>query len=182
MEAEIEVWKEIPDYPNYKVSNLGRVYSKIRNRYLRFGMCRGYCRVSLTNGKTKNIQVHRIVCKVFNGEPPSKEMQVNHIDGVKHHNYPHNLEWVTPKQNTEHAYKLGLKIGQSNMKGKFGKDNPRSTPIEQLTLDGVFIREFDSQATASRELKIDQGFLSKCLHGKAKSAGGFKWRYATKTD
>ncbi len=51
--------------------------------------------------------VHRMVARAFlKGEFPAAV--VNHIDGNKAHNLPHNLEWVTRSENTKHAWETGL--------------------------------------------------------------------------
>jgi hypothetical protein len=50
-------------------------------------------------------------------------------------------------------------------------------PILQFTLDNIFIREWDSATTASRELNINQSNITKVCKGKIKTCGGFIWRY-----
>lgn len=64
----------------------------------------GYASVRLPDG---NHLVHRLVAEAFISNPNGKP-QVNHIDGNKRHNSVDNLEWVTVKENVQHAYKEGL--------------------------------------------------------------------------
>lgn len=61
--------------------------------------------------------VHRLVAGAFMGVAPHK-MVVDHKDGNKHNNSRENLEYVTHKENTARAYKLGLiqhKLSESQM-------------------------------------------------------------------
>jgi hypothetical protein len=44
-------------------------------------------------------RVHRIVATAFNGESPTKEHVVDHIDTNKQNNRPENLRWVTRLEN-----------------------------------------------------------------------------------
>lgn len=70
--------------------------------------CRGYMVCALyKNGKSKNRFVHRMVLSAFIDKPNGKYF-VNHKDGNKQNNHISNLEWVTCKQNTRHAYENGL--------------------------------------------------------------------------
>lgn len=72
----------------------------------------GYATVGLQiNGKKKMFFVHRLVACFFNPLGYSlteKHMQVNHKNGNKLDNHIDNLEWVTPSENTKHAYDMGL--------------------------------------------------------------------------
>lgn len=106
---QAEVWKFIPDFPNYSVSNLGRVRNDKTDRFLktRIGPY-GYPLVGVSRfGTPQTFIVHRLVAKAFvPGEEPG--LQVNHIDGVKTNNHWTNLEWVTALENIRHANRLGL--------------------------------------------------------------------------
>lgn len=44
-------------------------------------------------------RVHRIVCYAFNGNPPSQEFVVDHIDSNRQNNRSDNLRWVTKLEN-----------------------------------------------------------------------------------
>jgi hypothetical protein len=68
--------------------------------------------------------VHDLVAVAFLG-PKEEGMHVNHKDATKTNNTPENLEYVTRKQNMEHAAALGLL--------PHGEDHPQA----KLTEDGV---------------------------------------------
>ncbi len=78
---------------------------------------KGYLRVTLyKDGSRKNFLIHRLIATHFIPNPENKP-QVNHIDGNKINNNIDNLEWVTPSENTQHAYDTGLQgkqLGESN--------------------------------------------------------------------
>jgi len=112
-----EEWKVIEDFPGYEISDQGNVRVWKSKGYYRdvsqhFVKEDGYRRVNLWSAKeghTKRL-VHVLVCKAFNGPPPSdgKLYQVNHKDGVKYHNASGNLEWETGSGNVQHALENGL--------------------------------------------------------------------------
>lgn len=123
-----ELWRNIDGYKElYQVSNLGNVRSFKYNtsRILKERINRrGYCYINLCqNGKYKSCSIHRLVAIAFLGK---SDLTVNHKDGDKENNLLENLEWLTHKENLNHAKENGLiKI--------FGEDNPNS----KLTEDNV---------------------------------------------
>jgi hypothetical protein len=69
---------------------------------------RGYVRVTLTKeGKSKEFLLHRLVAQQFIPNPDNLP-QVNHINGIKADNRAANLEWVSAKENKQHAYQNDL--------------------------------------------------------------------------
>lgn len=109
-----EIWKDVVGYKGYyQVSNLGRVRSldriasngrKIKGKILstKVNTPPYYPRVSLSvNGKMKLVQVHRLVAQAFVYNPdPEHKTQVGHKDESRTNNRADNLEWVTPKENS----------------------------------------------------------------------------------
>lgn len=50
--------------------------------------------------------------------------------------------------------------------------------IDQYTIDGEYVKTWESAMDAARELEIDNSAIGKCCKGKYKSVGGFIWRFA----
>ena len=127
---------------NYIVYENGDVYSVRGNRILKPQAIAGYknkkkyLAVSLNK---KLHYVHRVVFFTFVNELPKNDYQVNHKDGNKRNNNLTNLEYITKKQNMEHAQKAGL------LKDQIRTRRIRLTQYERYTWDGVLI------ATGSRK-------------------------------
>lgn len=141
----------------------------------------GYLNITLSNkGKVKTFKIHRLVAEAFIPNPNNLP-EVNHKDGDKTNNNVDNLEWCTRKENQKHAFRIGLinQNGERNhMYGKLGADNPNSIPIYQLNKNtGDIIREYDSLASAGRDLGVNTGKICLVCQGKRNSAYGYKWKY-----
>lgn len=112
-----ECWKQIKNFPNYYVSNFGRIWSVSKNNFKKLRKNKyGYMITDLYN---KNINytfiIHRLVAEYFVPNPENKP-EVNHKDGNKENNRADNLEWVTRKENIQHAIvnKLINNKGENN--------------------------------------------------------------------
>ena len=57
------------------------------------------------------------------------------------------------EEDIEHSYTQLKRIPFSSSKGKFGKESKSSKIIKQYTLEGKFIKKWDSKIEASKELK-----------------------------
>lgn len=72
------------------------------------GRNKNYATVTYSEkGKQNTFLVHRLVGEAFIPNPENKP-EINHIDGNPKNNDVNNLEWVTRKENTVHAYEIGL--------------------------------------------------------------------------
>lgn len=61
--------------------------------------------------------------------------------------------------------------------GKYQKPSNRGKEINQYSLQGEFIKKWNSVRSASLELKIDAVGIRKCADGIYKKSGGFIWKY-----
>lgn len=107
---EKEVWKDIDGFDGYQVSNLGRV-RHVKITILKPEIIpihkRKYVQARVTINKKKHA-IHRLVANAFLSNPKRKD-QVNHKDGNTLNNHVENLEWVTAKENMQHAIRTGLR-------------------------------------------------------------------------
>lgn len=120
---------------DYRVSNTGKVYSLLKNKILKGWISLfGYRRHDI---KGKSISTHRLVALTFIPNPENKP-HINHKDGNKLNNNVGNLEWCTPKENTEHAIKSGL--WDSNLKSRF-ITNEKLEEVRYLHENGATFKE-----------------------------------------
>ena len=102
-----ETWREIKDFPNYEVSNLGNVRNKKTGKVLKPRQKNGYLVVDLLlDDVIKNLRVHRLVAKAFIPNPDNLP-QVNHKDFNKSNNDVSNLEWISRADNIQHSHDNG---------------------------------------------------------------------------
>lgn len=107
----MEEFRDIKDFENYQVSNLGRIYSKKRRACLKVKRLagRGYYQVRLSkNGIYYYKNLHRLIAETFIPNPNNLRT-VNHINGNKLDNRVSNLEWADDCKQQHEACLLGLK-------------------------------------------------------------------------
>lgn len=186
--AKKEIWRPVLWYEwIYDVSNLWRVKSYLTSKILKWINNDWYRQVRLYKKWICNtIKIHILVAKSFIKNPENKP-QVNHKNWIKHDNHIDNLEWVTAKENIQHAFDTGLNKVTKNhhfytnhpMVWKFWKLHHNSKEINQYTLDWKFIKKWYSISEAGRNLWIHISSISNCCKSKkwSKSAGGFIWKF-----
>lgn len=180
-----EIYKDIIGYDGkYKISNLGNVMSmnyrgntKKPRVLVPIRHHLGYLFVHLVSndGKDKIKMIHTLVAEAFIPNTENKKF-VNHIDGCKQNNNVNNLEWVTSKENMNHAIRTGLRNPHKNNHPK-GADTPNSKAILQYTKDGEFVKRWECISDAARYIGCKPGSISSNAKGRGKTLHGFVWRY-----
>lgn len=102
---EQEIWKVVDGFPNYEISNFGRIRSKKHGIMKPQKTVSGYLSITLYARQkfaptlVKSARIHRLVLHAFNPTDNEDKMQVNHIDHDRTNNKLSNLEWTTASQN-----------------------------------------------------------------------------------
>lgn len=119
-----EIWLPIKGYEGlYEVSNYGSIKSvpttviskngslrKRKGRLLKTHKRGRYMSKSLNKeGVSKAYTIHRLVALAFIPNPENKP-HINHKDNNRYNNYVDNLEWVTQKENLQHAADQGRMV------------------------------------------------------------------------
>lgn len=104
------VWREIPEYPGYLVSNDGRVLSRKRRKERELSQClRQRYRCVKIGGTVEDVQTLMLLAWV-GPRPPGN--QARHLDGDKENNAVGNLAWGTVLENRDDKVRHGrTKIG-----------------------------------------------------------------------
>jgi hypothetical protein len=147
------MWKTINDYEDYQVSDWGYIKNKrglitrgwSHNKY-------GHRKVRLyKDDKAKDFYLHRLVAIAFIDNPDNKPY-INHIDSNPDNNHYTNLEWVTHKENVNHA-----------------RINGRLNTVGKRLMSTVTGKVYKSVFEASKDYGIKHNTLVYKLLGKRKN-------------
>lgn len=186
-----EEWRNIEGWEYYEISNFGRIRSKDRivrkkHPYVKKGKIlkptkdkHGYFTFKLQgNGRFKDAKIHRLVATAFIPNPQKKPF-INHIDNNPSNNRVDNLEWVTPKENSEHMAKQGRNkrtkewLRKLHETQEIFKKSVKATNIktgETLAFSGV---------NETKNLGFQPSCVSNCCKGKRNKHKGYTWEFAT---
>jgi hypothetical protein len=97
------IWKNINNYDNYSVSNMGTIKNNTTNRILKYYIRNGYPSITLCHHNVKNtFNIHTIVASHFI-KKPNGQVVVNHKNENKIDSRLENLEYLTYAENTKYS-------------------------------------------------------------------------------
>jgi hypothetical protein len=144
-----EQWQTIEEFPDYSVSNTGKIRNNKTGRILKPYILNGYKKIRIKNKQTYKIS--RLVAQAFIPNPNNYPI-VNHKDENKLNDNVTNLEWCTHQYNT--AYSVGKKV-------------------IQLDVNGSTIKEWDSVAHAAKEMGVPHYIILGCCENNT----GYNWKF-----
>ncbi|AZI38642.1 NUMOD4 domain-containing protein [Epilithonimonas vandammei] len=188
-----EEWKVIDGFPNYAISNLGRLKSLERwtflpgktkgkkepemimklivikqfNQYLHKDFYHFHCTLS-SDGKKHRKSMARLVYYHFVEAFDYNDhyIKISFKDDNGMHLHYTNLEKTTPSERR-------LKTYQSNRARN--RNAIYSQPVSQYDIDGNFIAAFDSMYSAEKAAGVGCESIMDAVHGVFLTAGGFRW-------
>lgn len=166
----IEEWRTVDEFPEYEVSNKGRV-RKNEKLLSQTHDTSGYWMVSMRKTTRK---VHRLVAKAFIPNPDNLPF-VNHKDEDKGNPNVENLEWCTHIYNVNYGTCQQRRSKTLMGHPKLGAAGRPMRPVLQIK-NGEYIGYFESCQEASRKTGVNDRHITECCLFKRKSAGGFIWR------
>ena len=154
------IWKDVEGFEGlYRVSNEGVLMSTPR-----FGTYGGVMKPYKLNsgyevyrlykdGKIHRELTHRLLAKNFIPNPENKPY-INHIDGNPMNNSLDNLEWVTQKENIQHAVRTGL------MKSGEKHHNVKLTDKEILEIRDLYRHKLYNQREIGEIYGVSRSHVS----------------------
>ena len=141
------------EFEGYGITSCGKVWSFKRNKFLTpYRNYKGYLYVHLSNRqKSTSPRIHKLVALAYIPNPDNLET-VDHIDGIKEHNYINNLQWMTRA------------------------DNKRKSCCKKVMC--VETGEiFESGAVAGKALGVNPTGISQVCNGKLNKTGGYSFKF-----
>ena len=132
----MEVWKTIPNFSKYEISNCGNIKNVINDKLLTPHIKNSYYSVALFDdvGKRKGMLIHRLVAMSFLPNNDNK-LTVNHKDHNTLNNKLDNLEWATHLEQNIHKKKPSTEKQELISSRKTVLHN--KTTNEDLTFDTI---------------------------------------------
>jgi hypothetical protein len=170
------------------ISSKGRVVSFRDNnpKFIQPSVNQDYQAIYINCGLKQNetLQLHRAMACAFvplpehlGGKHP-RDLETNHINGVKTCNDLVNLEWCTAKENIDHAIRIGI------TKFTVGSKHHRVKPVKGSVISGPYAGyQF---VLSGRKDHVLFGFqsssITKCCNGERPKHKNCSWAVATQNE
>ena len=174
-----EVWEYIRGFPDYMVSNKGRVWSVSSQRFLKLKSLddHGHLGVCLRRDKRPYYRyIHRLVAEAFIPNPQEHPI-VRHRDDIPFYNTVDDLDWGTQFHNRMDAVNNGTAYIFTDADREKSYEQSR-TPIVATNLSTGEELYFKSQGEASKVLGLPQSNIWKVLNGERHTAGNYTFVYS----
>ena len=162
-----EIWRTIPEFPDYAVSNIGNVKrikdaktSKAGRIVKTHRMRSGYVGVVLRkDGCSITQYVHSLVLSAFVCPRPTQDHQAAHYIGVRWDNRLANLRWASPITNTADKKRHGTdQVGMKHHMRKISDDDVRE--IRRLRSIGVYCKDI------AKKFGLHKAYISLVANGR----------------
>ena len=132
---------------------------------------RGYYQFCIIDSRGNRLSpmLHQLMMRTFVPNPECLP-HINHMDGNKLNNVLANLEWCTPKHNSQHAWTNKLRTSDYCKK-----------EIHQYSLQGNYLATYPSIRAASEATGCASANIVYSAKGKIRATKGFMFSY-TKTE
>lgn len=149
----MERWRAVPGYPDYAVSNTGKVKRITAYQY--------YIR-------NRWYSIHRLVLLAFVGDPPTTKHVGAHQNGLRSDNRLENLRWATHAEN----------FADRRMHGTYpyGEKNPnaRLSDADVRIIRSRYYLDHDSLAFLGRLWNVSATTIGRIVYAEGRrEAGGF---------
>lgn len=179
----MEKWENIKSFTMYAISNTGKVKNNKTNKILKPRIKKsGYIEYVLyKKHKPYYVLAHRLVATHFIPNPSKFEM-INHKDENKQNNFEDNLEWCDRIYNVNYGTAIQRRVKNTDFKKRnqnssFIVGTKKGKNILQYDLENNFIKKYSTIKEAATQNKLFSANIWACAKGKAKTAGGYIWKY-----
>lgn len=181
---DFEEWKPVSDYPDYLVSDRGRVmrcrstHQKRAGQILALVTVQGYRKIGLwRDGVCKQVFLHRIMCDAFNGPAPFEGALVRHLDGDPLNNRPENLAWGTHQDNSDDKRAHGRVLsGKNHPLRKRPEFAARGSRVVNAKIDEATARHIKDWKGRAKPPEVAER-LGVSIHIVRKIWSGETWRH-----